>query len=509
MTKEGIPMKLATVFTDHMVLQRGMPVRVFGSGDGTASVTLRGVTATAQSEDGHWLVELPEQEAGFLGEMEIDLNGEKTVLTDILCGEVFLAAGQSNMEMPLFRTAYGVCEALNAKNDQLRFVTIPRRVLADHALPNWHFEAATNEDEPWKICDTESAAHFSAVGYYFGQKLQRALGVPVGIVSCNWGGTVIETWINPDHFGKYPCLKNAAEAYAADQAEIARRGDELTEKYLAYAQAKADFNDIYGWDMCDRVFRMGIRGALATENLAFPPMTGCEVYDPNRPGRLWRAMVERVAPFPARGVVWYQGESNGSDRDYLEKYGAMMDSWRQAFDCDLAFFAAELAAFRRQGDVTDWAFLREQQLAATHRFADNYLAGVSDLGDPYDIHPLQKEPLCERLYRLAADKLFGLDIPADAPELSGWETKDGAMILTFDHAKRLYCRGGFRELTVAGKDGVFHPAEAAIEENRLILRSSEVPDPAAARYCFQTWHEYGNLYNEHGLPVFPFRTDRS
>ncbi|MBR2885255.1 MAG: hypothetical protein IKB93_10760, partial [Clostridia bacterium] len=200
-------MKLATIFTDKMVLQRDMPIRIFGTGDGEVTVRFLGETVSGKSESGKWRVNLSPRPFGGPYTMEIDLNGKTVVLHDILIGDVFLACGQSNMEMPLFRTESGIDDSKLCNNENIRYFTVPRRSQKGEDCYGFHFECMYSEEKPWSICDEETALHFSAIGHYFAQYVQRETKVPVGIISCNYGGRRIEAFIEKSYFYGVPSLE--------------------------------------------------------------------------------------------------------------------------------------------------------------------------------------------------------------------------------------------------------------------------------------------------------------
>lgn len=193
-------MKLAAIFTDSMILQRDMPIRVFGTGQGCVEVTFLGETVTVSSKADNWCVTLQPHPAGGPYSMEISLNGQSITLSNILLGDVFLACGQSNMEMPLFKTVNGLEEATHCQNDRIRFFTVPRRFKADVDNYGWHFSSVYNTDMPWEPCREQTALFFTAIGYYFAKRMYQEVGVPIGIISCNWGGKKLKPSLNENIF---------------------------------------------------------------------------------------------------------------------------------------------------------------------------------------------------------------------------------------------------------------------------------------------------------------------
>ena len=169
-------MKLASVFTDHAVFQKGVPIRIFGEGRGHIKVEFLSYVEEATADAESWCITLPKQDA-YSGPhtMKITLDGEQITLSDIYIGEVWIAAGQSNMEMPLFRTDYGLDEAKGCDNDMVRLFTVPRRVKRDTVECGWNFEPTDGLDSPWQICTEDVALHFSAIGYYVAKELSRSL----------------------------------------------------------------------------------------------------------------------------------------------------------------------------------------------------------------------------------------------------------------------------------------------------------------------------------------------
>ena len=288
-------MKLEAIFQSKMIFQREKPIRIFGTGEGTANATLCGVSASSVRTEKGWLITLPPMPAGGPYTLFLDLNGERKELNDVLIGEVFLASGQSNMEMPLFRTEGGFDEAGLAKDDEIRLYTVPRRLV--DGQPNWnrHFESLYSTDTEWQKCTEDSALHFSAIGYYFAKEMRAALGVPVGIVSCNWGGTRVESWLPEETVRTYPDIDYDTECCKKEQT------------WWHYSNVTIMYNGMY-----------------------YP-----------------------IRNYTVKGFIWYQGESNVGKHDtYPDRFKTLVNLWRENQGCESPVYLVELAPWLYGGDGT-------------------------------------------------------------------------------------------------------------------------------------------------------------
>lgn len=505
-------MKLSSIFTDHMVLQAHQPIRIFGEGKGNVTVSFLGKTASIFSKEEKWCIELPSMEYGGPYSMRINLDDEKIVLEDIYVGEVWLASGQSNMEMPLFRTEYGLEEAKQSKNDMLRFFTVPRRFEKNTVNHWWHFECCESKDTPWQLCCEDASLHFSALGYYVAKELQKKLNVAVGVISCNWGGMPIETFIKREYFNRHPVLEQRLEQFNREIESIDY------DRYLldlenAKEKLREHCNSI-GYDEIDKVRQLGVRATSGMpDNKPWKLPFG--VYKPGEPGVLFESMFERIVPFSVKGMLWYQGESNQS-ADYLNKYLVFMECIRDEFKCpDIKFYAVELASYCLEETAADefvsgnnWAFTREQQQKATEFDKNNYLVTSMELGDICDVHPIQKKELAKRIYMKILKHSYNFNILAEQPTFKSAEFKDGKAYIYLNNADGLYSNNLSKvKMYICDKTRILKQADIEIENDVLILSNQEVENPEVVRYAFNWCYTGGHIYNKAGLPLAPFRTD--
>ncbi len=512
-------MRLASVFTDHMVLQAGKPIKIFGQGAGTLLVQFLNMKKEYTITEEEWCVSFPEAAYGGPYEMHFNLNGQEVVLRDVHVGEVWLACGQSNMELPLFRTEYALEEAAHSENDQIRFFTVPRRTRKDVPIYGWHAEKATGEDKPWQVCNEESALHFSAIGYYVAKELQQKLGVTIGVISCNWGGTPIETYIKREYFETSECLRPELEKYQKMLAEL--DWDAYEEAYRQSMLALENYCRSIDYDEVEEVREKGVRACIGEPKGTVPQMPDGP-YTSKTAGCLYDSMISRIAPFGVQGVLWYQGESNHCDY-YLDKYLVFMQCMRDTFENqDLHFCAAELAGYgycndpgslRQNADNrfiygNNIALTREQQQRATEVGRNNYLATCMELGDYSDIHPIQKKPLAHRMTLKLLKYVYGFDIYADHPTFRSVEFKEGKAYIQLDHADGLYSRVLWAvKMYVADESHELKRAQIKIEDDMLILSCPAVPNPTVVHYAFDSYYLGYHIYNKAGLPLAPFRTD--
>lgn len=385
-------MKLDYMFSDHMVLQRNKPIRIYGTGDGYITVTLGDASARVLSRGGKWEAVLPPMEAGGPYELTVADSVMSVTLTDILIGEVWIASGQSNMEQCTFATKDGFEAAANGENELIRFFTVPRRTAPGMEKYGWHFEAVWSADTPWEKCTEESILHFCGIGFYFAEKLQRDLGVPIGVISCNVGGTPAESWmdetlIDPDSEIGYILenMKNSLSSTDPDEYE------------RVYAEHEDHFNHLC--TTCDAVQQcrdLGPAKFARTLSIPKPPEPPIGYRSLRWPGVLFHNMVERVAPFPVRGVLWYQGESNaGTASTYAAVFKVMTDGWRRLWNEELPFFTVELAKFKGLAEQFD--IVRAQQKLATEIVPEVYMVSAYDIGEDDNIHPIDKKVVGVRL----------------------------------------------------------------------------------------------------------------
>lgn len=513
-------MNLSIMFTDHMVLQANFPIRVFGEGAGRAEVSFCGNHAAIDSKEDTWLVTLPAMPYGGPYEMEVTLNGEKTVLRDIYVGEVWFAAGQSNMEMPLFCIENGFEFAKNSKNDNIRLFTVPRRPVKDLRFSGWHFNNNPEVETPWELCEEKTVLNFSAIGYLAAKQLQEKLGCAVGVISCNYGGTWIEHWIKRSYLERLPQMQPVIEAYDKTVAETdmeAYRRDYI--KALEQRNRMCDDDPV---DYIEKTRQMGIRATvLFPEHPGYGTMPdGPYDLHPLNPGCLNEAMTARVVPYGMRGVMWYLGESN-VDEDYCARYLAYMQCMKEQFqNPDLKFYALEIASFGYSWKgattiVTDgepkelgFAHTREQQYLAARIALNNYVVTTMELGDYNNIHSFHKAPMAHRLALKILKHSYGFDVPADQPVAVGAEFKDGKAYIRVENGEGLFSQYPTAvDIFVADESGVLKKAELEIRDNLLILSSPEVAQPVMARYAFDRSYLGRHIHNAAGLPLAPFRTD--
>jgi len=453
-------LRLPHILSDNLILQRNAEARLWGWANKGQTVAVKtswdGKTHKAEADsEGKWLVRVATPEASFTPhEITISQGKESVVLHNVLVGEVWVCAGQSNMEMPL--RGFGCCpvegvtEAVaDAADDRgIRFVKIPAEM---------RMTPQEDADCHWVETGVNTVLDCSATGYFFGRTLSRVLKMPVGLILANKGGTRVESWLTRENLEKY------------------------TEEDLdSMAQVKK-----FSWDY---------HRALMWGNGTFNP----------------------ILKYTVGGIVFYQGCSNVGNPGnmYSELLKVLVEQWREQFDCgELPFYFVEIAPFHYDNAEADWgARLREQQYRASQIIPNSGLVCTNDLVYPYEkeqIHPCKKRQVGQRLAYLALGKHFGYDnIMCESPHYAGMEISGDSIWIKWDNTyggtNRQFDYEGFE---IAGEDRVFHPAKVTYQWDRgFCCTSEEVKNPVAVRYCFKNF-QLGNAANNANLPLFPFRTD--
>jgi sialate O-acetylesterase len=472
---------LPYLIADHMVVQRGLPVHVWGKAEPgeEVAVSFREAERRAVADSlGRWSVSLPPGDAG--GPFAMTVRGTNTItLQDVLAGDVWVASGQSNMEWPLKWAADAEREVTAASHPQIRLVR------AMHKTSEYPVDNLVGE--MWRECAPESAANFSAVAYHFGRLIQEKTGAPVGLIQTAWGGTPLDGWTSLRAITQEPGLMPVFAEWDA------RMRDYALER-LRYDRAAKEWEKATGSD------RPGHRPTAA------PPEKPVGPGGPWEPGVLYNAMVAPVTELAIRGVIWYQGEANGSKERaplYGRLFRAMIQDWRRAWGIgDFPFLFTQLANYN--APESDWPELREGQRQAL-ALRNTAMAVTIDIGTPDNIHPPDKQTVGTRLSLAARALAYGETIEYSGPLPRQVTVEGESARIWFDHAEGLAARGGVvHGFEVAGADGRFAPAEARVEGSAVVAWSTGVGRPVWVRYGWKDNPDC-SLFNGAGLPASPFR----
>lgn len=482
-------LSLASLFTDHSVLQRGMPAPVWGEAKPEAKVTVEFAGQTKETTadaKGKWSVKLEPLSASAKGQELVVKSGEETLTcANVLVGEVWVCSGQSNMVWTLAKSVGGD-EAIAAAGDEgLRLFNANART-AD--------EPQTSIGGTWAVDSPESAPGFSGVAYFFGKDLRQALGkdVPVGLIKSAVGGTVAEAWTAKAELEGNPAL---ASIFATQAKRIADYPAQL-EKYKAEEEAR-----LAKWK--EAVEKAKAAGKAAPRRPAAPQ-------DPtkfnNRPYGLYNGSIAPLQPYAIRGALWYQGEANSSPgKEYQTLLPTLIGSWRKAWgQGDFPFLFVQIAPHERMTPE-----VREAQRLTVETTHNTAMAVITDVGNATDIHPTKKQPVGARLALAARALAYGEKIEYSGPTYDSIRVKGNQAILTFKHlGGGLEAKDGdLRGFTIAGADGNFVDAKAKIEGETIVVSAESIAKPVQVRYGWTNYPEV-NLWNKAGLPASPFQSDK-
>lgn len=498
--------KAAAVFSSNMVLQREKNVRVFGTGKNGESVivSICGNKAVTEVADEKWCVTLPAMKAGGPYEMKIS-NGEETIVFgNVMIGEVWLAGGQSNMELELQNCMGGKDFLANDKTENVRYYYTQKNCNMDEKF------FRDEENTGWSCFDSESARAWSAVAYFYAKELAARLGVTVGIIGCNWGGTSASYWMSRESLEKDTDLKAYLDDF--DNAVAGRSREEMDKEYLDYVKYEEEWQkksvEFYSahpdgtWDECQAYCGVS----------KYPgPMTPL---NPFHATALYDSMLKRVCPYTIKGVIYYQGETDDNrPKTYFKLFKALIQLWRDDWgDDELPFMFVQLPMHRYKADPDwkHWCLIREAQMRTFKTVKNTGIAVILDCGEFNEIHPKNKVPVGHRLYLQAMHHVYGdNETEAFGPIYKNMTVTGDRAVISFDHAESGFDIKGDNGITgfeVAGADKEYKPACAVIDEDGTIsVYADEVKKPAYVRYL---WTNYGDvtLYGKNGIPVAPFRT---
>lgn len=450
--------ELPALFSDNMILQQQTEVPVWGWGDRNSEVKIETSWneksySVKINKDGKWQTRVETPIAGGPYSLTIKTGKGQTTLKNVMIGEVWLCSGQSNMEMPLKGfpgqpVEGGNEEIVRSRNKNIRLITIPRD---SKITPKKDFEGSWQEASPKTVSD------FSATAWYFGSLLNEALEVPVGLIHVSYGGSNVEAWMSKEMLKDF------------DSISVPQKQEDIDE--------------------------------------------------PNRTATaLYNGMLSPVIGYGIKGTIWYQGESN-YDRPFQYKhlFKKMVAEWRKEWkQGEFPFYFAQIAPFDYSVFTPDTivekynsAYLRESQLKVSKEISNSGMAVLLDVGEKENIHPAQKKKGGQRLAFQALAKTYGLEgFEYESPEFNALEIKDQSVVVSFNHVPNGITSHG-KNVTgfeIAGKDKVFHPAEAEVRRKSVVLTSSKVEEPVAVRYLFGDFVK-AQLWSTGGLPLSSFRTD--
>lgn len=619
--------KLARLFSDHVVLQRQKPLPVWGwaKANEAVNVSLAGQTKTAKADaNGKFIVEFAPMEAGGPFELKVSAVSGSLTVKDVLVGEVWLCSGQSNMEWTVKQSDNFAEEKKDSDYPRIRHFFVEHVV---EPAPQTDLKSGI-----WKMSSPETVGDFTAVGFFFAREIYKKLNIPVGLVHSSWGGSQVESWISKDAMLVSDELKSYAQNLPSDWAGF----DALLEKNVKRATlGNADANptladekkylaadfDISKWVTSDPVgqwdwkgiwswrgngffardveipanfvgqetvlglaesnsyneiyingtqvfsgitkgkreiklaqnawkagknrlvvkmnktiepewFGLGFQGSVndvfvktANEKIPLgdakwklmPSFAEPHSYahSSNNAGTIiYNGMIAPVIPFSMRGVLWYQGETNaGRSFQYRKTFPLMIEDWRRKWNDDFYFYFVQLSSYganQSSNEGSGWAELREAQTLALN-LPKTGMAVTTDIGNPTDIHPTNKQDVGKRLAANALKQTYNQEIPFSSPMFDSVKFENGKAIVSFKFAydgltakdKFGYVKG----FEIAGADKKFYYAKAEISGDKVIVSNENVKNPVAVRYAWSDAPIDANVYNSAGFPASPFRTD--
>ncbi|MEI6493262.1 MAG: sialate O-acetylesterase [Verrucomicrobiota bacterium] len=481
----GAAFGLSSLFSPGVVFQRHAPICIWGWGveGATIQVALGGASGDAHVKDGVWEAILPARKEGGPFTLDIRCGDQELSIEGVLVGEVILCSGQSNMEVPVSTLSTRDEILPHAQNDRVRVfvqdiqpVPVPAR-----DVRNGRWVAATSEEAP----------DIPALPLMFGLRLQKALGVPVGILAAAVGGTGITSWLPQSVFGKYEDLKNYWSAYPwnlDDEAAVyskwvSDRAAQDTENARRAASGEAPLP----WN---KYLFFGPRGPR------------CKA----QPAGLYNGEIHPLARFRINGVAWYQGETDAEEPSHYQRHlKELIAAWRAAWNLpELRFFIVQIVRYALEATSENWPAIREAQSIVADQTDGTFLVPGIDFGDPQDTHPADKDLLAARLSRFVHLSITGADVP-QAPRITRMERAgDGSFRCTFSQPVRV-AGDGVSGFELAGADGIFRKASARLSSPCTAVIEAKAEDEEL-RYLWRGAPDV-NVFSEDGLPPLPFRTD--
>lgn len=483
---------LPSIFTDHSVLQRDKPIRVWGwaAPGKQVSVAIDSATKSGRAgKDGKWQLDLPALKAGGPHTLRAtEADGNSVTVKDIYIGEVWLCSGQSNMAMTVSRAARPEEEAAAANLPLIRMFKVasgPSPKLADRCQGSW------------VVCRSDVVGGFSATAYFFGKQLHKELRVPIGLINSSVGGTSIESWTSMSAQNAVPAIEPRLAAWReADNAFDAAKAKSTYDTALARWQTRSK--------------QLKAEGKRAPRR---PALAAQPRLDRNYPSNLYNGKIHPIVGYTIRGAIWYQGE-NSSGRGFAHLYQAQLETlvrdWRQRWGYEFPFAWVQLPNFKTPqkapSETSGWVLVREGMLRALAE-PKTGMAVTVDIGEEKDIHPKNKQDVGSRLATWALVTVYDKSGDAMGPLAKKTTFANGKALVEFEHANGLHSADQPIEgFAIAGKDKVFHWAEAKVDGNRVVVSSKDVPNPVSVRYAWAA-NPHGNLRNKTGIPASPFRSD--
>lgn len=476
-SKEYEGLHIAPIFTDNMVLQRNKPIQFWGKATPNAEITIefnQNSTSSTVLADGTWEVTFPAIAAGGPHSITFDDGTTSKTISNVLIGEVWLCSGQSNMSFQLKQSNNADEAIANADNSQIRLYDMkeiaPTNNLEwDEANLQQVNELHYYKPTKWEESTQESAAKFSAVGYYFGAILHEKLGVPIGLINNAIGGSPTEAWID-------------------------RHTLEHNSQLI---------NMLYNWpnnDFIDSWVRE--RGALNTKQANNPHQR-----HPYHPAYLFESGIAPITQLNIAGAIWYQGESNANNVELHEVLlPVMVRSWREAWADQFPFYYTQLSSMKNGRET--WGHFRDSQRRLLNKISHSGMAVTSDIGAENDVHPTQKRQVGERLARWALADSYNQPVVKSGPLFDSIQIDGNKITVSFLYANGLQTNDGkaLREVEIAGKDKIYKPASTIIKNNKLQVWNNDVNQPQFVRYGWNSFSE-GNLVNEESLPASTFSNE--
>ncbi|WP_316757035.1 GDSL-type esterase/lipase family protein [Pedobacter aquatilis] len=464
--------KLNKIFSNHMVLQRDLPIPVYGTANAGDRIEVQFNNINLHTEtdfNGKWKVEFPAMKFGGPYQIKVTSNQNTVLLNDVLIGDIWLCSGQSNMAFPLKSSATGKA-TLKTLDKKLPIRLLKYNSLAETDNISWgkpildSINALNYFSGTWAELDQSSLADFSAVAYYFGEKLAMEENIPVGLIQMAVGGSTLESWMDRRTIEHDDLLVDLLSNW--------RKSDFIQD----WARGRADVN---------------LKNA-----------TNSKQRHPYEPAYNYEAGIANLTDFPIKGVIWYQGESNTHNVElFNHEFPILVKSWREKWNADFPFYYVQLSSI----DRPSWPYFRDAQRKMQSLIPNIAMAVSSDLGDSLNVHPIHKKEVGERLALLALKNTYHHNITASGPVALKAIKKENTIIITFNDAKGLKPSGSLvlQGFEIEDEKGNHLTVKASVLKNKVHLA---VPGGVTIARVLYAWQPFtrANLVNEAGLPASTF-----